>query len=89
MAPQGEVHPVGGIVVPVSYATVTLQLTDGLETRDWQAIVGFVDVPLRWALLGHAGFLEFFDIELRGARREAAISPNRLFPGRPVGLPTP
>jgi hypothetical protein len=70
------------MVVLYSYATVTLRITDGLEAFEWPAIVGFVDLPLRWALLGHAGFLDFFDIELRGARREVAITPNSSFQGQ-------
>jgi hypothetical protein len=80
-AAQGEARPVGGTVVPYSYATVTLRLSDGVETCEWQALVGFVDLPLRWALLGHAGFLDFFDTDLRGARREACLTPNTLFAG--------
>ena len=80
-APQGAAHPVGGTVVPYRYALVTLRLSDGLETCEWQATVGFVDLPLRWALLGHAGFLNFFDTNLRGARREVSIAANALFSG--------
>ena len=80
-APQGQSHPVGGAIVPYVYAAVSLRLSDGAETCEWQATVGFVDLPLRWALLGHAGFLDFFDTELRGARREVFITPNNAFPG--------
>jgi hypothetical protein len=80
-APQGEAHSVGGAVIPYSYVTVTLRLSDGVATCEWQAIVGFVALPLRWALLGHAGFLDFFDTELRGGRREIVMTPNNLFPG--------
>jgi hypothetical protein len=80
-APSGEAHPVGGMIVTYLYAAVTIRLTDGVETCEWKATVGFVDLPLRWALLGHAGFLDFFDTELRGARREVALSANSLFPG--------
>ena len=80
-APQGAAHPVGGMVIPYWYAAVTLRLSDGVETREWQATIGFVDLPLRWALLGHAGFLNFFDADLRGARREVFISANTLFAG--------
>jgi hypothetical protein len=68
-------------VIPYSFAAVTLRLSDGVETCEWQATVGFVDLPLRWALLGHAGFLDFFDIEFRGARREVALAPNPRFAG--------
>ena len=78
---QGEAHPVGGVVVPYVYAAVTLRVSDGMETCEWQATVGFGDLPLRWALLGHAGFLNFFDTDLRGARREVFIAPNSLSPG--------
>jgi len=88
-APQGEAHPVGGTIVPYLYASVTLRITDGLEICEWQAMVGFVDLPLRWALLGHAGFLDFFDAELRGARREISIAPNSLLPGTHSTQQTP
>jgi hypothetical protein len=81
-APQGEAHPVGGLSIPYAYAIVTLCLSDGLETCEWQATVGFVDLPLRWALFGHAGFLDFFDTELRGAGRNVTIAPNSSFSGR-------
>jgi hypothetical protein len=74
-APQGEAHPVGGAIVPYRYAAVTLRVSDGVETCAWQAIVGFVDLPLRWALLGHAGFLDNFDTDLRGARARFSSPP--------------
>jgi len=79
---QGQARPVGGIAVPYLYATVTLRITDGVEACEWPATVGFVDLPLRWALLGHAGILDFFDVELRGARREVSILPNISFQGQ-------
>jgi hypothetical protein len=70
-----------------SYAPVTLRLSDGVETSEWQATVGFIDLPLRWALLGHAGFLDFFDADLRGARRDVFITPNNAFPGTHLNQP--
>ena len=60
---------------------MTLRVSDGVETREWQATVGFVDLLLRWALLGHAGFLNSFDTDPRGARREVFIAANSLFTG--------
>jgi len=87
-APQGESHPVGGAIVPYVYAAVTLRVSDGVETCEWQATVGFVDLPLRWALLGHAGFLDFFDTDLRGARREVFMTPNSSFSGTHLIQPT-
>lgn len=80
-APQGEACPIGGTVLSYVYAPVTLRVTDGIEACQWQTTVGFVDLPLRWALLGHAGFLDFFDADLRGARREVFLAPNALFSG--------
>lgn len=66
----------------VIYAPVTLLLSDGYETCEWDTIVGFSTVPMPWALLGHAGFLEFFDVQLLGSRREAFIVPNAAFAGQ-------
>jgi hypothetical protein len=81
-APRGEVHAAGHSPLPVNYALVTLLLADGVETCEWEAIIGFADVPLRWPLLGQAGCLQFFDVELRGARREAQLTPNSSFRGQ-------
>jgi hypothetical protein len=83
-APPGESQPVGQAALPIKYARVTLLLADGFETCEWEAIIGFADVPLRWALLGLAGFLQYFDAELRGARRELVLIPNSSFPGQHV-----
>ncbi len=80
-APQGEAQPVGGTIIPYSYAAVRLRLTDGVETCEWKATLGFVDLPLRWALLGHAGLLDFFDTDLHGSRRDVVMTPNSPFPG--------
>jgi hypothetical protein len=46
---------------------------------------------MRWALLGHSGFLEFFDVQLLGARRETLIIPNTAFAGQHsvAASPTP
>src|SRR5262249_44318026 len=81
-APQGQARVVGGAGVTRRYARGTLPLSDGWETSEWEAIVAFSTVPMRWALLGHAGFLDFFDVQLLGARREAVIVPNTAFPGQ-------
>jgi hypothetical protein len=90
-APRGQAQVVGGALIQVSFAPVTLFLADGYEACEWDATVGFAAAPLRWALLGHSGFLEFFDVHLLGARREAIITPNTAFPGRHfvVGPATP
>ena len=72
----------------VAIASVQLQITDGLrETYEWTAVVGFTASRLRYSVLGHGGFLEFFDVEFRGADREVVLIPNRSFPGTQVAMP--
>jgi hypothetical protein len=90
-APRGQAQVVGGSIIQVSFAPVTLLLSDGYETCEWDAIVGFSASAMRWALLGHSGFLEFFDVQLLGARRETIITPNSAFVGQHfvVGPPAP
>jgi hypothetical protein len=82
---------VGGSIIQVNFASVTLFLSNGYETCRWDAAVGFSAAPMRWALLGHSGFLEFFDVQLLGARRETIILPNTAFTGQHsvVVSPTP
>jgi hypothetical protein len=83
-APQGEAATVGGSPVPYHYAVVHLRLSDGYEECEWDAIVGFVAAPMRWAILGYAGALQYFDLQFRGLHREALLTPNASFPGRHV-----
>ena len=70
---------------PVScrYAQVELSITDGLtETYQWSAVVGFVSTKLRYALLGYAGFLQFFNADFRGGDQLVVLAPNQTFTGR-------
>jgi hypothetical protein len=69
------------VPAPLRYAQVTLRITDGQEYREWPAWVGFTPVKLRYALLGFAGFLQFFDAASRGAREEVELTVNALYPG--------
>ena len=71
------------------YASVQFRITDGIqETYDWTTLVGFVSTPLRYSLLGYAGFLQFFDVEFLGSAREVVLVPNASFPGGRVGKPS-
>ncbi len=84
-APQRMIGLAGRGAVVCRYASVKLWLSDGAgETYDWNATVGFVPVPFRNALLGHAGFLQFFNAEFRGQDREVILTTNPSFPGRRV-----
>jgi hypothetical protein len=83
-APVGEARQVGGVILSYRYAQVTLRISDGLETCEWPAIVGFLDQPMRWALLGQTGFFQFLDVHLRGGRREVILTPDVAFPGQHI-----
>jgi hypothetical protein len=65
------------------YASLEIQISDGArETYRWTAVVGFVDAAvLTRPLLGHAGFLQYFDAEFSGADHEVVLIPNRSFAG--------
>jgi hypothetical protein len=54
-APAGEAGTVGGPPVPYRYANASLRLSDGCEECEWEAIVGFVAAPMRWAVLRVCG----------------------------------
>lgn len=86
---QGEVRMVqlAGRPQPLRcvYAAVELQIGDGQqETYVWTAVVGFVAGRLHYNLLGHAGFLEFFDADFRGSDRAVLVTPNQSFSGRRI-----
>jgi hypothetical protein len=80
-AVTGTGTAVGGAVIPVSYAPVEVRVTDGVEFRAWNAIVGFTAAPLRWPLLGFAGFLQFFTTTFYGDREVVDLEVNRLYAG--------
>ncbi len=82
-------HPIhlAGRTKPIRsrYASAKLRITDGaLETYEWDAIIGFVPVPMKCPLLGQAGFLQFFDATLLGADHVANLTPNRSFSGKRI-----
>jgi hypothetical protein len=67
------------------YQRVELRITDGVqETYQWSAVVGFVTIPMRRALFGYAGFLQFFDADFHGADCEVFLKPNWAFQGQRI-----
>src|SRR4051794_37885916 len=46
-AADGGAGAVGGRPIRYRYALVTLRVADGSEACEWDAIVGFIDAPLR------------------------------------------
>ena len=80
-APVETVSLIGRPQFPCRYATVELLITDIRETYRWPALVGFVPARLPYQILGHAGFLQFFEAEFRGPAREVVLTPGSSFPG--------
>ena len=79
----GRVNP-----VRIKYMSVNLRITDGSqEAYEWPAVIGFTPTKLRYPLLGHAGFLQFFDADFRGEDREVVVTPNAKFSGKVIRLP--
>ena len=71
-----------GKPIRARFLPIQLRITDGLqETYDWEATVGFVAAPLKFPLLGQAGYLEFFDVTFQGADHTVLLSANRTFVG--------
>jgi hypothetical protein len=64
------------------YLSAKLRVTDGIqETYAWDAVVGFVAIPLKCPLLGQAGFLHF-DVTFQGADHTAILTANWSFSGQ-------
>lgn len=61
---------------------VQLRICDGIETFEWPATVGFVAARLHYALLGQAGFLQFFSADFDGEAHIVTLTPKPSFPGR-------
>lgn len=66
---------------PIRYGEVEFELTDGLTTCCWRAVVAFTTAAVRYPLLGVAGFLEFFDTTFLWAARIAGLQANAAYPG--------
>ena len=80
-APAGATTGIGAAVVPVRYVEVPLRISDGKESREWLAWVGFTPLPLTRPLLGFAGFLQFFTTTFHGDREEVFLEINALYRG--------
>jgi hypothetical protein len=83
-AESRNIHLAGRGIIPCRYLPAQLRISDYLETYEWTAVIGFVPIRLQYALLGHAGFLQFFDADFRGADLEVTLTPNRTFTGRRI-----
>ena len=80
-APVQSFKGQGGGQMTARFARVVLRMSDGVESREWPAWVGFVSTGLRRSVLGFGGFLQFFDATFRGADEAVELAVNRLYPG--------
>jgi hypothetical protein len=81
-AAVSEASAVGGHVVQLVPGTVTLRLSQGDEAYQWSATVGFLEVSQpedEVALLGYAGFLEFFRATFDSQNYELDLTPHHRF----------
>jgi hypothetical protein len=79
----GQASAVGGHAVRLVPGSAALQITDGDRSYRWQAVVGFLEVGSpedEVALLGYAGFLEFFRATFDSQSHELELTPNNRFP---------
>lgn len=79
-APVGAGAGVGGTVVPIRLAEVTLRLAAGTAVCEWRGWVGFTPVRLHRALFGFAGFLQFFTATFYGDQEIVELMANPLLP---------
>jgi hypothetical protein len=70
-----------GTAYPIRYADISLMLADDASSYRWPATVAFTSAPLRYALLGTAGCLQYFDARFLGADRTVELEANWTYPG--------
>jgi hypothetical protein len=80
-APSGNSSGVNRGTLPVRYAEVGLRLYNPHEQREWRAWVAFTPFPMRHALFGQAGGLEYFEAFFRHWRRELELTVAPTYPG--------
>jgi hypothetical protein len=80
-APVGTAKVIGGAVVQVRYAEVVLRIADQNESREWKTWVAFAQGRMPFALLGFAGFLEFYSATFDGANEVVELTVNKNYPG--------
>jgi hypothetical protein len=82
-ASTGQASAVGGHEVELVPGSVTLQMSQAGLTYHWQTIVQFLEVGEpedEVALLGYAGFLEFFQATFNSEIQELELTPNSRLP---------
>jgi len=80
-AAEETTRGIGGVRVTARYADVTMRIAAQNERREWTALVGFAPIGKRNAILGHAGFLQYFTTILYGDLEFVELTSNSLYPG--------
>ncbi|MEX0678230.1 MAG: aspartyl protease family protein [Pirellulales bacterium] len=70
----------------VSYGDVTLEVGRGRARYRWRTTAGVVKQPWREAILGHMGFLRYFDVTFFGETREVRLTRNAMPLPEPIGV---
>ena len=81
MAPAETTRGIGGVRITARYVDVIMRIADLHEQREWSALVGFAPLTKRSAILGHAGFLQYFTTVLHGDFEMVELAVNALYPG--------
>jgi hypothetical protein len=80
---QGRFRGVGAQTVTVHYSRVELGLQYGKTAYRWPVKAGFLD-GRTVAILGYAGFLEYFHATFDAERHRLSLNVNKRFPGKAV-----
>jgi hypothetical protein len=79
----GQASAVGGHAVELVPGSVTLRISQDGQVFRWEATVAFLETQHpeeEVALLGYAGFLEFFHATFNSEKHELELTPNSRFP---------
>jgi hypothetical protein len=76
---EAQFRGVGGQIVTVSYARVQLEVGKAHQSYRWPAKVAFLQGS-NMAILGHAGFLQYFTATFNGQRRHVTLTANSTLP---------
>ncbi len=70
-----------GLFHAIRFGDVDLALSDTISIWQWGAVIGFSPAPIRYPILGQAGFLQYFGARFLGADLAVELEINRDFPG--------
>jgi hypothetical protein len=83
--PSWAIQGIGGHEIGAARGEIEIEISDGRSVLRWLQPVGFLSMPTsedELAVLGHAGFLQYFRASFDSERHELTLRPNRSFPAR-------